>query len=389
MALSLQQLEGDAIVHNLALDAAEPWMLAGAEQEVDGEKVRKYKKYVLRTGKFVKDADGIEFEITGDNLQHFAKEFQRMKDNGVKVSIPATHKNFGDPRHNMGWVDDMFVEGDKLAVIASLVGEEAHAAAAKSDVSIFAPPEYVDGTGERYQRPIVHVAMCTNPVVTGLEGFIPLAASLTKDITASLSNEEQATLAKVESLDTSRTGDAFTLQRVKQLAERWNVSIPENLTLSNVGPVLKKIEKAATAAPENPAPNPPMATMAYSLSSGKSLQGVDPHIVRLSAENRRMKLDGLVAASRLTPAARDQAVARFIGDGNSDKLALELSRGSDGSEFDAFVEIVKANDPIALKEHTRAQTSLTLSDPNNGGVKEKSPVVANAERRAAAATVQK
>lgn len=108
-------------------------------------------------------------------LDHWAMIFSQMKVNGVKVPVPSGHTN--DSEKNRGWVEDIFRDGDSLFGIVALVGDGIRLAGT-NDVSIYSQSEYTDGNGNRYQWPILHVALCTDPVVPGLRGFEALAASI-------------------------------------------------------------------------------------------------------------------------------------------------------------------------------------------------------------------
>ncbi len=143
-----------------------------------GVPTRRYHKALIRVGEYVKAAAGERFTVTPELLSHWARTFGQMKANGVEVAMPVTHERAGDPDANRGYVEDLFVEGDTLIGVCRLIGEDALLAAARSDVSIFAPATFTDGKGHQYKRPIVHVALVTDPVIPGLGAFIPLAASL-------------------------------------------------------------------------------------------------------------------------------------------------------------------------------------------------------------------
>lgn len=156
---------------------AKPGQPAGPQTQAGGRLEQRFRKRLIGIGHFVKPADNIEFDVTRRTLEHFAEQFRRMKANGVQVPVPDGHKNAGSADHNRGYVEDMFIEGDSLVGVLRMIGPDAIAAAQRCDVSIFAPPVLIDGRGNRYERPIEHVALCTDPVVPGLGEFIPLAAS--------------------------------------------------------------------------------------------------------------------------------------------------------------------------------------------------------------------
>ena len=119
----------------------------------------------------MKAEQGQEFEVTSGLLDNWVDQFSKMKANGVKVSIPNMHHNEGNPEHNRGWVSSVFRRGNSLFMTCDLIGEEALRAASVSDVSIKAVKEFTDGEGNKYDMPLTHVALCTDPVVPGLFRF--------------------------------------------------------------------------------------------------------------------------------------------------------------------------------------------------------------------------
>lgn len=275
-------------------------------------------------GTYVKDSEDLEFEVTRDTLDHWVERFAEMKANGVRVPIPNTHSGAGDADENRGYVDDIFIEGDTLVMACEMIGEDGIAAAAKSDVSIYSPAEVVDGKGVKYERPIEHVALCTDPVVPGLGEFIPLAASLRvkeqemdlEKIKKALGIEEDVTDDNVEELVLSK--HAAMTEELKKLGEEF---------------------------------------VAFKASATKETTKPDEALVSLSADNRKMKLEGLVAAAKITPAVRDKLAKIFV---DTEPLTLALSNGT-ASQFDAIFEALKENDPVQLKERTGQQVELSSS----------------------------
>jgi len=196
-----------------------------------GKGYHRYKKELIRKGKFVKESDGIEFEVTDETLDHWPREFARMKANGVKVYIPIKHLDVKlkqgaetydakDPTNNAGWVRDIRREGNSLYGVVDLVDPTL---ALKSDVSIYTPPRLVDGAGNEYVRPISHVALCPDPVIPGLGDFVPLAASQ-----SSTSKETKMDFAKIaEALGVlgeinDSNAEEVILAGIKQLRDELN-----------------------------------------------------------------------------------------------------------------------------------------------------------------------
>lgn len=110
----------------------------------------------------------------------------------------------------------------------------------------------------------------------------------------------------------------------------------------------------------------------------------DPMLVKLTGDNRKMKLDQLVAACLLTPDIRKKIDEKY---GENEAIAASLKDGDDGSDFDFLVGILAENDPVTLTEKSGAQIiKAALKDPNRGpGTKdEDNPLLKDATRRAEA-----
>lgn len=307
--------------------------------DVDGVPRRKFRKDLIRVGTYVKDSEDLEFQVTRDTLDHWVQRFVEMKANGVRVPIPNTHGSAGDADENRGYVDDLFIEGDTLVMACEMIGEAGIEAAAKSDVSIYSPEEIVDGKGVKYERPIEHVALCTDPVVPGLGEFIPLAASMKAE-------ENKMNLEKIKS--------AFSIE------EKVTTDNVEELVLSKHTALTVELKKLSDE------------FVAFKASATKNVTKPDEALVSLSADNRRMKLEGLVEAAKITPAVRDKLTKIFV---DTEPLTLALSNGT-ASQFDAIFDALKENDPVKLHELTGKQVELSSSVSDK-----KNPLMADVERR--------
>ena len=314
----------------------------------NGKPVQRFRKELIHTGQYVKESDNIEFEVTENTLKHWAATFSQMKKAGLKVPILLQHIN--NPEANRGYAHDMFVDGDSLIGILDLIGEDGIALAGRTDVSIYSPPDYVDGKGNKYLRPITHVALCTDPVIPGLGDWKEVAASLTrKEEFAMQWTKIQEALGLEEPL-TDETAVETILSYLdamkKKLAELQEADEKEAAAVA-----------AAKTAADKPEP--------------------DPLLIKLALENRHVKLAQLVQAGRITPAVKDKLVEQFA---TEKTLALSLRSGRD-DKFDALIAILAENDPVELKEQTGPQT-LQLAHPAHPS---SNLLIADAERRAKAA----
>jgi hypothetical protein len=378
---------------SLRLAQFDAWKASGGQTTIQLGNVfvpsRRYVKDLIKVGTYVKTADDIAFTITPETLGHWVASFSRMKSNGIKVPLPYTHvdpkkeeeiRKAGDPRDNAGWVDDLWVEDGTLCMACTVIGADAIVAASRSDVSINAPPKYVDGKGNAYVWPITHVALCTDPVVPGLGQFIPIQMSLGQRGAKML--EFLQKLAATLGLDPAQITDEATG------AELVNQAIAD---------MLAKM-KGGAATDDKGGGTPPPATGATAVNAGGSGSAVRketvtrefaasqgqpaPIMVKMLTENRELKLSNLVQAGKITPAQRDELAKDYC---TPEACKLVLSSGSDGSDFDRLVKVLEANagSPVKPGEKSGMQT-MTLSNGGAGKPAE-NPILASAERRAKAA----
>jgi hypothetical protein len=354
---------------------------------------------LIRAGKYVKKSQGLEFEVGKSTLKHWADTFAAMLANGVDVTVPIGHTT--DAEANRGYVRDMYADGDSLYGIIELVGEDAIDMAGRVNVSINSPPEFTDGKGNTYYRPITHVALTTNPVVPGLKGFEAIAASngpsregldsivliFQQDQPMPDDSTTNAAPVASDAMDPKAAlKKAFRAQILKAIDDE---TLDYKATLKAVAELLKKQEqvmgKLGDLGTNPPATDPaadPNATPAVPVSASLASvdTGMSKMVLSLAAENRKMKLDKVVAAGKLSPAARAKLEAVFIGQDNA-ALSLELSNG-DGSRFDAVLSALMENSPVSLGERSRGQTVAMENTLSGSG---ENPLVKDAERRAKAA----
>jgi len=354
-----------------------------------GQPTRRFRKELIRVGNYVKPDAGLEFSVGPEALDHWAQTFALMLSNGVDVTVPVGHT--GDAEANRGYVRDIYREGDSLFGILELVGEDAIALAGRTDVSIYSPPEYTDGKGNHYVRPITHVALTTSPVVSGLRGFEALAASLTAGQTSDpfvLVLQQEGTMPDelTPAAPVADSGDidprvalkkSFRAQVMKAfdddaLDTRATLDTIKNL-LKQMEAVFTKLGGPATPAPTEPDPEVP-AVVAASLEPNRMM-------LDLVADNRRLKIDALVTEGFVNQAARDKLIGQFVGSG--DTLAFDLSTQGN-AQFDGMIAVIRANGPIVnLGEKTKGQT-LALANPLAGDTG-KNVLVTGAEKMAEAA----
>lgn len=344
------------------------WLTMAGPSTIEGVPHQRFRKSVMRIGKFVKDSEGLEFEVTASTLANWANQFRRMKSNGVKVPIPNMHANDGNADQNRGYVDDLFVDGDELVMLCNMIGEDAIAAAARSDVSIKSPSHLVDGEGHEYIRPIVHIALCTDPVISGLGDFVPIAASQKKaaekesemtwtEVQKALGSKETVTDENASELICSRLADLD-----KQISD-----LEGTLNMAKNAPD-KKLKDDEKGEDED-----------------KRKLSSDPLVVNLVCEARGLKLQRLVDNGKMIP-AQLKALTRYT---DPKLVTLELQSGGRIDEFDKLLEVMDMREPVVLGEHTGQQVlELARSIDGSDGSADAMLENAKARRKTADALMQ-
>jgi len=281
----------------------------------------KFRKEVIKAGHYRHPTTNEEFDVTIDVMDHWVATFNRFLSGGNQVPVPLGHERNGMPEANAGWVTDMVVENDSLYCIMELSDPKL---ALTTDVSICIEKETTDGKGVVYNNIITHVALCTNPVIVGLEKFTKLSLSI---------GETNMEFMK-------KLAAALGIQDAKPTEDSIMLALESK---KDVIPVVTK---------------------------------VDP-IAGLISDNRAMKLSHLVNAGVITPAVATVIAARYI---EPKAVALELSRGQDDG-FNTLYEVLLQNRPVKLNEVTGVQ-SLELSNPSTAKPNAMQKVVAQKRKDA-------
>lgn len=288
---------------------------------------QRFRKEIIRTGQFIKS--GEKFEITRDTLENWVTQFARMKANGVKVPVPIGHTT--DAEKNRGFVDEMFIDKDTLCMIVTMRGDGIEAAV-NSDVSIRSPMKITDGSGNEYLQPIEHVALVTDPVVPGLDGFTLVASR------------------SVEKMELKRTVEVLGIK--DELTEEK----ADEILFSRVTEIVESSKKQVTELKDK---------VKILEASRDKKREVDPVTVELLKENREGKLDRLVEFGKITPDVCKQLKEVFLADS---ALELSLSTGTENI-FNKVYEAIAKNDPVKLKEVTGPQGGKIVELSKDGNDK--------------------
>lgn len=143
-----------------------------------------YEKELIYVGDFEDKTRKLKFSVDESLVDHWLRTHDEMVKNGIDVPTPKGHTD--DVESNRGKVirvtKRLNEEGlPALFGVFKFRDKEAAKLAASANVSIYVPPEFTDGKGRRYVRPIRHVAFTDYPVIPGLGKFHAIAASLVLD----------------------------------------------------------------------------------------------------------------------------------------------------------------------------------------------------------------
>lgn len=346
-----------------------------------------FRKELIYAGSFAKKDQ--RFTIDRPLLDHYKSTVDKMLSNGIDIPIPIEHTT--DPEKNRGKLLGVEVAKNKRGV-ESLFGtikfrdEESAKLAKTSNVSIYQPPEFTDGVGRKYVRPIRHVALTDYPVIPALEGFEPIAASFSGESlelmyppTAQPAATGVPPAAPPAGAPAPAPAPAGS-SPIKALAGTLGIAVQpnqdDNAVMQQIVAAFNAMKQKIASAAATPAPAPaPMIPQVPKIAAS---------LVNVVRENRQNRLEALVTRPKpaITPAVRDKLKMIFVTD---DAISLSLSDTQEIAALDRFDAVLKAledNDPITLGEQSRAQ-SLRLSGSTNPD--NDSPVVRNAEKRAKAA----
>jgi hypothetical protein len=321
-----------------------------------------YRKEIIYVGDFTKQQDNLKFSVNQDVLEHWHNTTSAMLANGVEIPIPAKHTEDSDAKRGTLVGTEIAKNAKGLPALfgfIKFVDDAAAKSGKNNDVSLYSPSEFVDGKGNKYYRPIRHVALTDYPVIPGLGKFEAIAASLA---------------APSQPPPIVKKGDSEMSIDVKKLGAKLGIPMDtadDKLELALSTAIDALIAKAAKA---HGGEKPPIAA----------------GFLSLAATNRKSALKSLVEKSKISPAVCKTLEDAFV---TNDHLALSLSLDSAGAlqysdGFDAWVTALSGNEVVPLKkEQTGPQIGndgkpVVLSQGTNPDTDTNNPLTRNAEAKA-------
>lgn len=149
--------------------------------ELGGEVPHRFRKSVLRVGRFVDPETGAVTNFDRSDLEELAVATNDWIESGHKVFFPSSgdRRDAYDAKKNMGYWTSFAVEGDDL-VAEAYVPDEAIAKKIGSTIVNVCPylaSDVRSASGGTYEV-IEYVAACTNVVMGGVSGFVALSRAV-------------------------------------------------------------------------------------------------------------------------------------------------------------------------------------------------------------------
>lgn len=319
--------------------------------DASGQPVQRFRKDIISVGEWVHPNTGEKISVTRERLARFAATFAAMKAAGVRVPVPSDHTESAEK--NRGWVEDMWVEGDRLYAELSLIGDDAIREASRNHVSIFLMGKLTDGKGNEYDDAIAHVALTPTPVISGQDGFIALSAGRVPVLSLAGANDMDY-LKKVALALGITIGDGAKEDEV------------EKMVMDAIAKLKDGGAAAATAAKEATEAKAALSTARTTIAELEAKlkpREIDPTVLKLSRKNRELELSRRVESGKLSQAAADKIKAAWIGDDKA--LALSMSPAMDAA-WEQTLEAIDVNEPKPKGEVTRGQ-ALARQTPGEKG----------------------
>jgi hypothetical protein len=319
----------------------------------DGTKTRRYRKDLIRVGDFYHSGLDLSFSVDLARLNGWAETFEKMRANGVRVPIPAGHTD--NPEANRGYVEDIYVEGGTLYMVAELIGDDALALADRAEVSVLIEPLFTDGKGVEYRDAITHVAIVTNPVIPAQGRFIPIAASRSATVNA-------RAFALAEQGGTK-------MEAMKRVAEALGVSVAEGM--DEAGLVEAVLAAVAAMKTEMSADKDKYEEEIAASRRASAPVEIDADTRAVLGETAQAKLDLALSKGCILPVVRDR-LWKLLGDKPValSRTAANKAGLGEVSLLSEIAAILAENDPVKIGEQTKAQTvALSRNVPGDNGPK--------------------
>ncbi len=324
-----------------------------SQDDVAGAPRKKYKKDVLRVGRYIHPVHGWTMDVTPERLDQFAAAFDRMSSAGIRVEMTKDHSKSADSV--IGYVVGLSREGDTLYADVEVRGQSNIEMAETVDtVSIEVPGgHYIGSDGTDYGEAITAVSLVQHPVVEGQEAFVEIAASHDGGI------DNDIYIRTVDSVNISQETNMTAEELIQGIREKLGAGddLTEENLLSRIGELLDshKQEMAKRDKQINELSAQVKTLQEKAASKDNDVQ-VDPDVLDERKDMTEERIDRLVEMGRITPVVAKELKPILCGDDKPN--AFMLSRrvsGTSQSMAKSIIAALEENDPVKLHEQTQSQ----------------------------------
>jgi hypothetical protein len=344
----------------------------------------RFKKKILSEGLWVTgDGKGnrrVEV-ITSDRIKHWAEQHAEMRKAGLKVPAPEWHDPKATPetevkgsKSNYGFWEELTVNaGDDGASLEGYldVGDRSDAEKIGNSVretSIYAVPEFIDGTGRVWKDVLAHVAVVTNPIEPGQSNFEPvsdehhLALSMSHRVPIAMDtmNEMNAML--------SPAGEANPNDLYKMLEEVAGISIPQGTPAEQLAQALlaalqqKQLSEAKNregGTVTNPPKDSQLHEVPVTMSNNQPAAGATKQVPAAQPQTPPVEQNDETAIAMSHLKQQNAGLLSYVTSGKKNELLTRIKA------LKARGVIVDENVEQGLVERVNAITSMSFDAENN------------------------
>lgn len=321
-------------------------LLAESNTDLTPAVGRRFTKDVIRTGKFKHPITGEIIDVTPERLAHWEKTFADMKRDGWDVEVTKDHGSSADDV--LGYVDNLFVDGDKLLAALTMSNDDGvKLAGSVKNVSVEIKPEYKKGDGKTYKDAISRVSIVQEPVVSGQSSFQALSAKIKhQDIYLLSAVAGGAQPPKENKMDgTPNPENKGNLNDFyKKLATGCGVSLAADATEGDAqSALLKAVEDLAKRVRE---------LEGHEIREGEEVEK-SPEMMALSArvmksEHRAMsvEVDRLAREGKITPAVASQLKTALGGESGKINTIMLSATATGTVPWEGIVAALDKAEPV-------------------------------------------
>ena len=191
----------------------------------------RFKKPIVTTGIYtIPGETPKKVKITHDRLSHWVKQFDSMKEAGISVPAPWNHSKDALPMSvgndgtlprsdiNAGWWEKIWMQDGTLWGELDVPRSEDAVKIGTNvkESSIYVRPEFNDGSGNKWDDSLMHIALVTHPIENG-QGNFEAVEEMEQGIALSMSQLTEP--LSMSNLDDVRPGGSVTTPQKNGIQE--------------------------------------------------------------------------------------------------------------------------------------------------------------------------